>query len=674
MKKQAFFRQYGLYIFCLAALLPLAFLRDFTPSNELRYMAIADEALRDGHWFAFYYQGEPYADKPPLYLWIVMLGRWLFGDGCMAFVSLFSILPALGIVAIMDRWVREAGDAGSGQAGLGEAAGGLEACGDLLGEARRRAGQWMLLTTAFFAGGMVVLRMDMLMSLFIVLALRVFYRMYKGREKPGDRWWFPLWIFLALFTKGPYGIMIPAVSAAVFLKVKRRWDLFGRCFGWRFWLVLLGLSGLWWGLVYAEGGYGYLHNLLFNQTVHRAIDSFSHKRGILYYFWSFGHAAAPWSPLYVAVLIAALAAWIKRRRTGRAQRTDGLAAQTDRLAARVAATAEPTAVADVASASASGNASASGVARAAGSDLASFFLTVFLTSLIMLSCISAKLEIYLLPVYPFVVYYVLLQMPRWENRTWARILVSVPLVVLTAALPAVWLLPRWLPSMALLQGAPIYIAAVLLTAGGLYGWWRLWRRRDTAGTVRAVGLSLFAAVFFGAFQLPSLAPYMGYGAVARSGQALAAEQVADRAEAAFTADPTGVEAISCGDPTMVEAAAISADPTTVEEAAVVYGAYRVRRAVGMAAYVHQPVHEMANWDEVRTMIEAGRPLLMFISGKALAGEPAVAAACDGRPRRTEGPYVAVWFGGGEAATSAETAVDVASASAAEAAQTKGIQR
>lgn len=657
MKKQAFFRQYGLYIFCLAALLPLAFLRDFTPSNELRYMAIADEALRDGHWFAFYYQGEPYADKPPLYLWIVMLGRWLFGDGCMAFVSLFSILPALGIVAIMDRWVREAGDAGSGQAGSGEAAGGLEACGMGLGEARRRAGQWMLLTTAFFAGGMVVLRMDMLMSLFIVLALRVFYRMYKGREKPGDRWWFPLWIFLALFTKGPYGIMIPAVSAAVFLKVKRRWDLFGRCFGWRFWLVLLGLSGLWWGLVYAEGGYDYLYNLLFNQTVHRAIDSFSHKRGILYYFWSFGHAAAPWSPLYVAVLIAALAAWIKRRRTGRAQRT----ARADRLAARVAATAEPTAAADVASASAAGvvRAATADVARAAGSDLASFFLTVFLTSLVMLSCISAKLEIYLLPVYPFVVYYVLLQMPRWENRTWARILVSVPLVVLTAALPAVWLLPRWMPSMALLQGVPIYIAAVLLTAGGLYGWWRLWRRRDTAGTVRVVGLSLFAAVFFGAFQLPALAPYMGYGAVARSGQALAAEQVADRVEAA-----------------------ISADPTTDVDAAVVYGAYRVRRAVGMAAYVHQPVHEMANWDEVQTMIEAGRPLLMFISGKALAGEPAVAAACDGRPRRTEGPYVAVWFGGGEAATSAEAAVDVASAEvsaeasvgAAGEAQTKGIQR
>lgn len=557
MKFRTWIRDYGCYLLWFAALLPLALLRDFTPSNELRYMSIADEALREGHWFAFYHQGIPYADKPPLYLWIVMLGRWLFGDGCMGFVSLFSILPALGIVAVMDRWVR-------GVAGL-----------DL---ARRRAGQWMLLTTAFFAGGMVVLRMDMLMSLFIVLALRVFYRMYEGREKPGDRWWFPLLVFMALFTKGPYGVMIPVAGAMVFLLMERcgktyRRGLWRRCFGWRFWLVLLALSVLWWGLVYMEGGYDYLHNLLFNQTVHRAVDSFSHKRGFFYYFWSFGHAAAPWSLLYVAVLLSALAACLKRR-------------------------------------------AASEATAAAGGDTAlpRFFLTVFLTSLLMLSCVSAKLEVYLLPVYPFVVYYVLLRMPRWEDKVWARLLVSVPLLVLTLALPAVLCLPGWMPSMALLRGLSIYIAATVLTAGGLWGWWLLWHRHDTAGTIRTVGLSLFVAVFFGAFRLPALNPYMGYGALARAGRDLVSERMPDGA------------AVVWGDPT------------------VAYGAYRVRRAVGMAAYVKQPVREIQRWDEVQTLTGAGRPLLMFISGGALAAEPAVASACAGRPQRAVGPYTAVWFG------------------------------
>ena len=58
-----------LVLLCVA---PVLALRDFSPANELRYLSIADEALADGHWFAFSNHGEPYADKPPLYFWIVM--------------------------------------------------------------------------------------------------------------------------------------------------------------------------------------------------------------------------------------------------------------------------------------------------------------------------------------------------------------------------------------------------------------------------------------------------------------------------------------------------------------------------------------------------------------------------------------------------------------------------
>ena len=59
-------------LFCMA-LLPILFLRDFTPLNELRYLSIADEALRNHTFFTFTNHGEPYADKPPLYFWFVML-------------------------------------------------------------------------------------------------------------------------------------------------------------------------------------------------------------------------------------------------------------------------------------------------------------------------------------------------------------------------------------------------------------------------------------------------------------------------------------------------------------------------------------------------------------------------------------------------------------------------
>ena len=89
----------------LLAVLPVLIFRDYTPSNELRYLSIVDEALRNGDIFTFTNHGIQYADKPPLYFWILMLGKWLLGNHAMWFASLFSFIPALVIMLVMDRWV-----------------------------------------------------------------------------------------------------------------------------------------------------------------------------------------------------------------------------------------------------------------------------------------------------------------------------------------------------------------------------------------------------------------------------------------------------------------------------------------------------------------------------------------------------------------------------------------
>ena len=67
----------------LIALLPIMLLRDFTPSNELRYLSIVDEALRNGTLFTFSHQGVPYADKPPLFFWLMMIGKLILGGHYM---------------------------------------------------------------------------------------------------------------------------------------------------------------------------------------------------------------------------------------------------------------------------------------------------------------------------------------------------------------------------------------------------------------------------------------------------------------------------------------------------------------------------------------------------------------------------------------------------------------
>lgn len=81
------------YIFILACFIPLFIFRDFTPNNELKYLSIADEAIRNGNILTFWNHGISYADKPPLYFWILMLGKWLTGTHSMLFVALFSMIP-----------------------------------------------------------------------------------------------------------------------------------------------------------------------------------------------------------------------------------------------------------------------------------------------------------------------------------------------------------------------------------------------------------------------------------------------------------------------------------------------------------------------------------------------------------------------------------------------------
>ncbi len=296
---------------CIAAFLcflPFMLTRDFTPDNELRYVEIADEALSDGHVFAFTLNGEPYADKPPLYLWLVMLLRLLAGRHVVFLLSLLSLVPAFVTVWTMDRWLRMEKEVSS----LG-----------------RFALALVLLTSGMFLGSSVFLRMDQMMGMFIVLALFSFYKWYTGKGNPRvERWMFPVWTFLALFTKGPVGLLMPLLSVGVFLfleRISRRnaapaiVPAAPHYLGFRTFGTLLVLSALWLLCVWIEGGSDYLYNLTVHQTVGRAANAFTHSEPFYYYCWGIFVDLAPWCLLIVPVVVAGL---FRTRRPLEADRRD----------------------------------------------------------------------------------------------------------------------------------------------------------------------------------------------------------------------------------------------------------------------------------------------------------------------------------------------------------------
>ena len=266
-----------------ALLLPVLLRRDLTPTNEMKYLEIADEALRDGHFWCLFHNGEMYADKPPLYIWIVMLSKLVFGRHCVFLLEMLSLIPAFITLWVLERW-----------------------CGGELPGRYRLAAFFSLMGAAWFLGSAIVLRMDMMMTMFITLSLRTFWKMYTGGGRPADRWLFPLYVFLAVFSKGPVGIMIPLLCIPVFLLCRKDIRFMGRVWGWRSWLLLAVLCGIWWFCVWKEGGAEYLDNLLFHQTAGRAVNAFHHKEPLWYYCYTIWYALAPASLIVLPVIFLAL--------------------------------------------------------------------------------------------------------------------------------------------------------------------------------------------------------------------------------------------------------------------------------------------------------------------------------------------------------------------------------
>ena len=431
-------KQYLLFLGVFLALLPVLVLRDYTPDNELKYLSIAEESIRDGNIFAFYNHGEPYADKPPLYLWFVTLGKLLFGKHVMFFLSLFSLVPAFITVGVTNRWVRQ--------------------------ERRttdEKLNTMMLLSSAYFLACSIVLRMDMLMTMFITLAVYTFYRMYRfnnkgiGAKALYKKWsiLLPVYTFLAIFSKGAVGIMVPLMSIIVFLAINGKIKSIGKYLGWKFWGILASLCAVWFTGVYIDGGTEYLNNLLFNQTVNRAVNSFHHKEPFYYYFITYWYAIAPWS---IAVVVAIVLGFRKRLING---------------------------------------------------DLLRMFAVVSIGTIVMMSFVSSKIVIYLLPAFPCLLYLGSILIGEIGHSKWLNVAVGIPAVIFVLLQgAAIYADKKGLVPIEL--SAPVYYYKVTLFAGGVAALYQIWNR-NLPKAITSMAVSMFVLILAAGLSMDKLNDMIG---------------------------------------------------------------------------------------------------------------------------------------------------------------------
>jgi len=264
---------------------------DLWNPDEPRYAEVAREMLKTGNYIVPHINGEIYPDKPPVFFWLIALCSKPFGDVSAATARFPSAFAALGVILLTFLLGRKLYNSTVGFF----------------------AGLILLSTTQFF---WLALRanIDVTLTLWTTLAIFLLYCGYT-RER-GKRVCYLLAYFfmgLATITKGPVGIAIPLVTMLLYCIMQKQYGQLKKLDLLPGLIIIAATAALWLIPACILGGNEYTQNILFKQTVGRAVDSYSHKQPFYYYLVNFPADFNPWT---IFIPSAIILFWRKKKQGG----------------------------------------------------------------------------------------------------------------------------------------------------------------------------------------------------------------------------------------------------------------------------------------------------------------------------------------------------------------------
>lgn len=266
-----------LIVVSVLTLIPFLGLTDFHTKGEPREAIVPSSMLKTGNWILPINNGGDIAYKPPFFHWSIAATS-LIGGEVTEFTSRFPsaiALIAMVLVGFLFYAKRKNTDAA------------------LIAS--------LITLTAFevHRAGMNC-RVDMVLTAFIVLAL---YKLYEWCEH--DMKGIPLlaiiFMGLATLTKGPIGIILPCLVTGIYLIIKG--TKFKKAF---FKLLLIGsvstiLPAIWYLLAYQQGGNSFI-NLIFEENIGRFTGDMSYESHVQPFTYNFLTAVVgflPWTLLVI---------------------------------------------------------------------------------------------------------------------------------------------------------------------------------------------------------------------------------------------------------------------------------------------------------------------------------------------------------------------------------------
>lgn len=267
------------FLAALAVFLPLNGLIPITDPVESNYALTAKEMLLSGDWLSPRIYGQYWFDKPAMIYWLVAASYAVFGVGEFAArfpAALFSA-ASVGFACWFATRLY-----GSRQVGLLAAV--------VLGT-----------SLEFWVIARMVIT-DAVLFFFGSVSLASFYLGLKGE---GRGWFIPAYAAagLSVLTKGPVGLVMPALVVFVHLVLSRRWELFKRLRIFTGAAVFLAVAAPWYLAMYAAHGRDFVDTFLGLHNYLRATVSEHPQDNVFYYYLVlFPVSLLPWTGVFLRAL------------------------------------------------------------------------------------------------------------------------------------------------------------------------------------------------------------------------------------------------------------------------------------------------------------------------------------------------------------------------------------
>ncbi len=229
--------------------------------------------IQVGDWILMHFNGKVYADKPPLFFWIIGLSSFLW-NGFTSFSvrfpsALFGTLTVL-MIFLMSK--------------------------NLFSSRTGFLSGFILATSFQFTYLSTRANMDTTLTFFITTSLFCFFRWYQKLPST-DRfsiYGFYIGMALATLVKGPIGFILPLLISLIYLVILKDWNGIKNMRLLSGLALCIGMIFSWYIPALLKGGEYFLRETLVIHTVDRFAKGWSHVHPFYYYLYNFPMNFLPW--------------------------------------------------------------------------------------------------------------------------------------------------------------------------------------------------------------------------------------------------------------------------------------------------------------------------------------------------------------------------------------------